>query len=58
MVVGQPTRTTPLLKKVSPPAHDFLIFTIITMIVCGIFGGGIGALITIPALIFSLLVSQ
>ena len=58
MIIGQPGPAPPVKEVVysSPPAKDFLIFTAVTMIVFGIFGGVIGACITIPALICSLMV--
>ena len=51
---------SPTLKGVvqqTKSAKDYLIFTIIVMVIFGIFGGGIGAVLAIPALICSLQVS-
>ena len=60
MVVGQPGPSAPSKVVVQQPrrARDYLIFTLINMVVCFFFGGLPGALLTVPALICSLQVCQ
>ena len=58
MVVSQPhVGPTTRLIEAPPRANDYLIFTVVLMVVCFVCGGLLTYICLVPALIFSMMVS-
>ena len=59
VVVSQPSSPqTVVTHQVTPRANDHLVFTVVMLVICCIHGNWIALICLIPALIFSLSVSQ
>ena len=58
VVVGQPAVASTVRVELPPKASDFLIFSVVLMVLCFIHGNIPFVLLTIPALICSIVVSM